>query len=76
MVAFTAVFAALLVFNNCENIAVEGSVPDSQVSLSQSIFSDSNNEFIVKVVYEVGATPYTGTITMSCSCSPAERART
>ncbi len=60
--AIIAVGTTLLFFNNCENLNDPNSTPQAQVSLSRQIFSDLTTEFIVKVVYEVGATPYTGNI--------------
>lgn len=62
-----AFFAAFLFFNNCANITGEGEISEAQTSLSSSIFSNSTNEFIVKVVYEVGATPYTGNIGLTAN---------
>lgn len=63
--SFATLGVALLIFNNCENRNDPNSVPAAQASLARMIFSDLNNEFIVKVVYEVGATPYTGIIGLS-----------
>lgn len=60
--AVVAVAAAVLFFTNCENLNDPDSTPQAQVSISRQIFSDLTTEFIVKVVYEVGATPYTGNI--------------
>ena len=56
------VAVAVFFFNNCENLNDPDSTPQVQVSLSRQIFSDLTTEFIVKVVYEAGATPYTGNI--------------
>lgn len=53
---------AFLVFNNCQ---IKNDGPVSQNIIAGQIFSDSVSEFIVKVVYENGAEPYTGTIGLS-----------
>ncbi len=52
----------MLLFYSCQNTTDNGPNTEAQNSLVRQIFLDSNNEFIVKVVYEVGATPYAGTI--------------
>lgn len=59
---FILVTAAILFFDSCQNATNNDSNTQAQNNLARQIFLDSNNEFIVKVVYEIGATPYTGTI--------------
>lgn len=66
--AFVIIIAfAVLIFNSCQNTNNDGSNAQAQNNLARQIFLDSNNEFIVKVVYEVGATPYTGNIGLTAN---------
>ncbi len=64
--ALIAVASAALIFNSCQNTGT-GPVPQAQSSQAREIFQDSTNEFIVKVVYEAGATPYTGSIGLTAN---------
>lgn len=63
---FIAIASAALIFNSCQNTGA-GPIAQAQSSLAREIFQDSTNEFIVKVVYEVGATPYTGSIGLTAN---------
>lgn len=49
----------LLAFTSCQ-VKYSDTATVAQNTISQQIFSNSVTEFIVRVVYETGATPYTG----------------
>ena len=54
----------LLFLSDCQ-VSYSNTQTVAQNTMAQQIFSDSINEFIVKVVYEAGAAPYTGPLGLS-----------
>ncbi|MBY0314010.1 MAG: hypothetical protein K2Q26_00705 [Bdellovibrionales bacterium] len=60
---FAILTSPLILFTNCSS--GDSTSNRDQAALSAQVFSDNISSFEIKVVYENGATPYTGTLDLS-----------